>query len=216
MSHGRSAWWGAALGLMPGVLMPIMRDLSDMLAISTMLMGLIAWRSGRRWAAAALLAVAVLAREPMTLAVVAIGVESVATWWTTGHSTASLRRVAQRAWPALMIPTLAFFGWQAYIHLDVQRLGAGVAQASTAPVTSLVGYAGELKPILAAPLTAYSAWDLLYLGLMVAGSLLAVVRLRRGVDALAVSALLCAALLLFILFGDAWGRPATAPRCSAP
>ena len=71
--RGRSVWWALAVGLTPGLVMGTLRDLGDPLATAAMLGGLIAYERGRRWPAAALLALAVLAREPMIVAVAAVG-----------------------------------------------------------------------------------------------------------------------------------------------
>jgi hypothetical protein len=212
VAHGRSAWWGAVIGLTPGLLMPVLRDLSDVLAVTTMLGGLLAWRADRRWTAAGLLSVAVLSREPMTLAVAAIALEVIVGCWTFRHRSGSVRHALRRCWPVLVVPTLAFVAWQVYIQIDVQRVGAGVARAAGTAVPSLAGYAGELHTIFAAPLSAYSLWDLLYLTAMAVASVVAVVRLRHGINAPAVAAVLFAAVLVVILFGDPWGET----RYSAP
>jgi len=212
VANGRSPWWGAVIGLTPGLLMPVLRDLSDVLAVTAMLGGLLAWRVNRRWTAAGLLSVAVLAREPMTVAVVAITVEAIAQGWSACHEPGTFRHAVRRSWPTIVLPTLMFAGWQIYIHIAVQRAGVGAAQLGASPVPSLAGYAGELHTIFAAPLSAYSLWDLVYLGLMAAGSIVALTRLRHGVNALSVSAVLFAAVLVVIVFGDPWGEA----RYSAP
>ncbi len=212
VAHGRSAWWGAVIGLTPGLLMPMLRDLSDVLAVTTMLGGLLAWRLNRRWTAAGLLSIAVLAREPMTLAVVAITVEVLAQGWSARHEPGTVRRAVRRSWPTIVMPTLAFAGWQIYIHIAVQQAGIGAAQLGASPVPSLAGYAGELHTIFAAPLSAYSLWDLVYLGMMAIASIIAFVRLRQGITAPAVAAVLFAAVLMVIVFGDPWGET----RYSAP
>lgn len=211
-TRGRSPWWGAVIGLMPGLLMPVLRDLSDVLAITAVLGGLLAWRVNRRWTAAGLLSIAVLAREPMTLAVVAITLEVIAQCWTGRREPGAFRRAVRRGWPTIVLPTLVFAGWQIYIHIAVQRVGVGAAQLGGSPVPSLTGYAGELHAIFAAPLNRYSLWDLSYLGMMAAASVAAVVRLRHGIGAISVSAVLFAAVLVVILFGDPWGET----RYSAP
>lgn len=212
VARGRSPWWGAVIGLMPGVLMPVLRDLSDVLAITAMLGGLLAWRVNRRWTAAGLLSIAVLAREPMTLAVVAITLEVLAGWWSARHQPGAIGDAVRRSWPTTVLPALLFAGWQIYIHIAVQRVGVGAAQLGASPVPSLTGYAGELRTIFAAPLNRYSLWDLSHLGLMAAASVTAVVRLRHGVSAMSVSAVLFAAVLVVIVFGDPWGET----RYSAP
>ena len=212
MRTGHSAWWGLAVGLMPGLLMPALRDLSDVLAVTTMLMGLIAWRCEHRWRAAALLAVAVLAREPMTLAVAAIAVDAAARWWSERRSPGALRAALRRAWPAVLVPAAAFYGWHLYVQLHVHVRGVATGQATSAPVTSLTGYIGELHTIFAHRLGASGLWDLAYVALMVAGSVLGLLALRRGLRAPAIAALLFAGTLLVVLFGDWWGET----RYSAP
>lgn len=210
--QGHSAWWGLAIGLMPGLFMPLLRDLSDVLAITTMLGGLIAWRTSRRWLTAALLAIAVLSREPMTLAVVAVAVDGAVGWWSQRCRPGSGRAALRAVWPAVVIPAAAFVGWQAYLHIRVSAVPGGAMQATGTPVSSLMGYLGELHAIFSRPLWPIGVWELGYIALMVAGSLVALALLRRGPRAPTVAALLFAGTLMIILFGDWWGET----RYSAP
>src|SRR6185436_5709324 len=73
---GMSGWWALAIGLSPGVVLAVLRDLSEPLAIAGLVSGLAAWRMRRPWVAGGALTAAVLAREAMALAVVAIAIEA--------------------------------------------------------------------------------------------------------------------------------------------
>jgi len=75
--RGRCGWWSLGLALQPAFAYAVLADLSDALAVAALVGGLIAYWERRRWTAAALLTVAVLAREPMLLAVAAIGIDLV-------------------------------------------------------------------------------------------------------------------------------------------
>ena len=115
--RGRSTLWALALGLTPGVLLPTLRDLSDPLAIATVVAGILLWEQRRRAPAAALLTVAVLARETMIVAVVAVAIDAAVRAWSGRGEPGSLRKVAREAWPVVLVPAAAFVGWQIYIGI---------------------------------------------------------------------------------------------------
>ena len=81
------------IGLMPGLLMPTLRDLTDTVAIAAGLAGLLAWRCERRWWAAGLLTVAVLSREPMSIVAAAIAIESGVCSWRARRQSGAVRRI---------------------------------------------------------------------------------------------------------------------------
>lgn len=207
--RGWSCWWALAIGLMPGLLMPTLRDLTDTLAIATMLGGLLAWESGRRWWAAAILAVAVLAREPMALAVVAIAIDAGGRWWRTRREPAALRRAGRHAWPAVVVPGAAFVGWQAYIHFRVRSGGAAASPPVLPPFKDFVD---EVRSAINNESPFVALWDIIYLGLVLAGMGAALALVRRGTMAAGVAAVLFAVNLTVIVFGDQWGDT----RYSAP
>jgi hypothetical protein len=206
--RGRSCWWSLAVGLMPGLLMPTLRDLSDTLATASMLGGLLAWYGGRRWWAGGLLALACLSREPMTLAVVAIGVDAVALWWRARHQAGALRRIIGQAWPAVIVPATAYLGWRAYIHV---RVGA-MASPDTPGFPPFKDFVDEVRTMTAGTITFAAVWDVVYLGLILIGMGEAVWLLLRRVTAAGMTALLTAVSLTVVYFGDQWGDT----RYSAP
>src|SRR5205823_7098706 len=103
-SRGWSGWWALVVGLQAGFLTGTLRDLSDPLAAASVVAAMIMWQRHRRWLAAAFLTVAVLAREPMALAVVAIAVETAVSAWRARGRRGALRPIVRRAWPAVVVP----------------------------------------------------------------------------------------------------------------
>ncbi|MGH2859269.1 MAG: AZOBR_p60025 family cell surface glycopolymer formation protein [Solirubrobacteraceae bacterium] len=202
--RGWSVWWALAVGALPGLLMPTLRDLTDPLATCAMLGGLLAWSSGRRWWAAGLLALAALSREPMAAAVAAVLVDGlVRAWRARGHRT-QLRRIASRAWPPVILPAAAYAAWQLYIRLQVPDVHGSVhVAASAAPAGAATAFLSRLAPMLRGFGTAASAWEMVYVALMLAGMLASIVIARRG-SALGVAALLLSATLLVAPFDDQW------------
>jgi hypothetical protein len=201
-SRGWSDWWALAIGLTPGFVLATMRDLSDPLAIACMLGGLLTWQRGRRWWTAALLTVAVLAREPMTLAVVAIAVDAVVRWWRSRREPGALRRAVRHTWPAVIVPAAGFLVWQVYIQ---SRYGSGAAATSPPVLPPFKDFVEEARRAIDHDSTLAAAWDLAYLALMLAGLGAALTLLRRGVTTAGVAALLFALNLTVIIFGDQWG-----------
>jgi hypothetical protein len=209
--RGWSGWWALGVGLLPGLQYAVLGDLSDALAVTTMLGGLIAWRHRRHRAAAALLTVACLAREPMMLAVLAIGIETTLDVRRRVHQPGgSLRRaVREGSWTPLLVPVAAFCAWQLYIHARVGVSTSAPWTAFAAPFTQVVA---ELRHALQNATPIDGAWDLLYLTGMLAGIGLAIAHARRGRSATALAALLFALVLPVLTFGYAWSYT----RLSAP
>jgi hypothetical protein len=204
--RGWSGWWGLAVGLLPGFAYALLGDLSDALAVAAMLGGLLAWRRDRRWLAAGLLSVAVLAREPMALAVLALAVTGAA---RAGRGRGRAARLKRELFPLVVLPTLVFIGWQLYIRA---RLGASTSAPGSAFTAPFGGIAAELRHALAAGSTVDAIWDVCYLVLMCAGIAVAIELVRRRASAPAVAALLFALTLPFLSFGGAWSYT----RLSAP
>ncbi|MGA2012981.1 MAG: hypothetical protein ABSH51_20915 [Solirubrobacteraceae bacterium] len=208
-TRGRSEAWGLAAGLLPGFLFATMGDLSDVLAVSAMLCGLIMWRRRRCWWAAGLLSVAVLAREPMMLAVAGVALEVGARAWQGGRLGAGARALARAAWPACAVPVLAFAAWHAYIQL---RYGGSTADPGTAFALPFVAVWREAQRAAHGASIVHGAWDLTYLALMLLGIGASVELLRRGCSAPAIAAVLFSLSLLVLTFGNDWSYT----RLSAP
>ena len=197
-SRGSSGWWALAVGLAPGVVLAVLRDLSEPLAVAGMVSGLVAWRMRRPWVAGAALTAAVLAREVMVLAVVAIAVEVL---W---------RRFRRRDEPvvadalrACVLPLSAFVAWQLYLLDRFDRL----ASSTTPPGQFRAPLAGLLDSADGAISDASlgSAWDLGYLLLVVGAVVVAVLAARHGPGAPAVAALCFGAVAVLVDYdADHW------------
>jgi hypothetical protein len=205
--RGWSTLWALVIALMPGMLMPTLRDLSDPLATASILAGLLLWRSGRRWPAALALTVAVLTREVMMVAVVAVAADAAIRAWKAREVPGELHRVARRVWPVVVLPSAAFFAWQAYI---TARYGGPVGGADLSlPLVNLVQEVWESihhgPPLLA-------AWDLVYVLLIVAATVTALMSLRQRVTIISLGTCALAVGVLVPTLGDVWSDT----RLSAP
>lgn len=207
--RGLSGWWGLAVGLLPGLQFATMGDMSDALAVAAMLGGLMAWREQRRWLAGALLGLAALAREPMVLAVAAVGLEAAAGCYSQRHRPGALRRAVRNVWPTVALPAGLYGAWQVYLHT---RGAPGTSAPGTAFQPPFKGLLDEVNRALAHGLGAAPVWDLAYLALMVAGVVVSFVLLRRGALAPAIAAVLFGLVLLILTFGNDWSYT----RLSAP
>jgi hypothetical protein len=105
-ARGWSGWLALAVGLTPGVLMTILRDLTDVVGLAAALGALWAWSERREWLTAGALALAVLARETMLILAAVLAYDA----WRRR------RRGEQAMHPAGLIgPALAcFVAWEAY------------------------------------------------------------------------------------------------------
>ena len=207
-----------AVGLTPGLVMGTLRDLSDPLATTAMLGGLIAYERGRRWPAATLLTLGVLAREPMIVAVVAVGVDMLAGLWRARSAPDSRRRVAH-AWPAVILPMVIFAGWQLYTksltlpaapstpapHARAAPTTRAPAGSDTLVLPPFSDFRTEIRRTTTIDTAPSAVWDLVYIALVLAGMVAAVAALRRGPWASTVTAVLTSAVLTVIFFGDEWG-----------
>jgi hypothetical protein len=198
-SRGRSGWWALAVGLNPGMVLAVLRDLSEPMAVAALIGGLVAWRSRRPGVAAVALTVAVLAREVMVLGVLAIAVE--AAWRLVVRRD---RGAIRRAAPVCLVPAAAFVAWQAYVAQRFDSLAASSTPDNqfATPLDGLIDSAD--RALSDASLTG-GGWDLVFLALMAAAVVVAAAGLRRGLRAPAVAAACFAALLVVIDFGgDHW------------
>lgn len=204
---GRSPWWALAVGLTPGLLMPVLRDLTDPLATAAMLGGLLAWERRRRWWAGALLATATLAREPMIVAVAGVAADSAAQAWRARGDRAAVGRALRAAWPVAAVPVGVFVAWQAYIRLrydPAAAVGGGGPLTPTPNLRLFGSFVAELHRTLRQDSAVAAAWDITYMALVlcaITGSLLV---LRRGITAAGVTAVLLAAMLPVVYFDDEW------------
>lgn len=219
-SLGRSAWWGLAAGLTPGLVMGTLRDLSDPLATAAMIGGLVAYERGRRWPAAGLLALAALAREPMIVAVAAVAADVVWGLWRGRSGTRAQRRAPLRAWPVLLLPIVLFAGWQVYIKgLSVPPVAPAPPAAQVASVLKARAPAGsdtfnlppgrdfrdEIRRSVHDDPGPAAAWDIAYIGLLIVAIAAALLTLRRGLLAPTMAALLSGAVVSVVYLGDQWG-----------
>lgn len=213
--RGRSVWWGLAAGLTPGLVMGTLRDLSDPLATAALIGGLVAHARDRRLGAAALLTLAVLAREPMIVGVAAVAADALGRLWVARHDPASRRRIV-RVWPVIVLPAVAFLAWQAYTRgLPVPRAhppistGTGVTSAGVGSDTLALppgsNIRTEIRRTLSHDAAGPAIWELAYWVLLAAGAVSALALVRRGLRAATVTALLSAAIVTVIFLGDQWG-----------
>lgn len=208
----RRGWptqWAAAMALTPGLLLPMLRDLSDPLATTCLLAGVLLAQSRRRWSAATALTLAVLTREVAILVVLALGLELGVRAWRARGKPGGWRAVIQRAWPVVVVPIAAFCAWQAYVTV---RYGGLLGTSDTGGIPGL-NLVQEIRTSIAtAPTFAFAAWDTMYVVLMIAGIVAAAASLRRGISIPGVAACGVAIGILLPTFGDPWSDT----RVSAP
>lgn len=198
--RGWSTLWAVALGLFPGLLLSMLRDLPTPLAVACSLGGILAWTSSRRRLAVPLLVVAVLAREETLVVVLALAIETAVRAWNVRGTPGAARRIARDAWPAVVLPTVAFAAWHVYVSI---RTGGSMGGAGiTVP---LVHFISQLRAATTAP-AGMLAWEVAYLLLMIAAVAASVRSVRRGVTITSVAAALFALTFLFAPFNDVWGQ----------
>jgi hypothetical protein len=206
-----SGWWALAIGLSPGVVLAVLRDLSEPLAIAGLVGGLVAWRMRRPWVAGGALTAAVLAREAMVLAVVAIAVEAV--WRRLARRDAGVVGDALRA---CALPVSVFVAWQLYLLDRFDRLASSTTPEGQfgAPLAGLLDSAD--RAISDASLGSV-AWDLGYLLLVLAAVVVAVLAVRRGPSAPVVAAVCFAVVAVLVDYdADHWNfTRLTAPLMAA-
>ncbi len=204
--RGWSPWWALCVGLLPGFIVATVGDMSDILATSTMLAGLMLWQSRRYWPAGALLAIAVLTREPMILAVASIGLEMAARGWSARRRGAPPDPAVARAWPVLAVPAAAFLTWQLYLRI---RFPGAVVDPGSA--YQFAAFITEVRRSLRAGGFA-GLWNVVYLILMLAGVLVSLRLAAHWFRASAIAASLFGMSLLVLTFGSDWSYT----RLSAP
>jgi hypothetical protein len=205
-SHGHSGWFALAVGLTPGVLMTILRDLTDVVGLAAAVGALWAWSVRRERLAALALVLAVLSRETMLVLVAILAYDA----WRR-------RRGGERTvHPALLaLPAVACFAaWQAYATWRFDGEIPWFTAPSSLWHAPSVGLAQALPDLLDQPASEV-AWDLAYLGLTAAAVVAAVVVVWRDRSA---TALFCAAqAAIVVLLGEAfWIDHWSFTRVTAP
>ena len=206
----RRGWptlWALAIGLAPGMLLPMLRDLSDPLATACVLVGVLMWQARRRAPAVLALTAAVLTREVTIALIVGLAAEVGVRIWRTRTTPGAWRPILAEAWPVLGIPTLVFLLWHTYITV---RAGSMLGSSDvTLPFVNMVQEV--VRSLRTGPIT-IALWDTAYVALMFAGVLLAARSLRHRVTVLSVSACALCASVVLPVFGDFWSDT----RLSAP
>jgi hypothetical protein len=196
--HGRSGLWAVAAALMPGMLLPAQRDLSDPLATAAVLAGVLLWRSRRRWPATLALTVAVLTREVMMVVVAAVVVDGVLRAWQVRAQAGAARSILAGAWPVAAIPTVMFAAWHLYA---TARYGGSLGSApADVPMLNLLQ---EVRWSLRSG-AAYGGWDLAYVALVVAAVAAAVASLLHRVTLISLATCAVALGVLIPRMGDLW------------
>jgi hypothetical protein len=205
--RGWSTLWAVPIALMPGMLLPVLRDLSDPLATATMLAGLLLWAGGRRWPAALALTVAVLSREVMVLAVLAVAAEAGVRMWRSRGEPGAWRAILAAVWPVIALPAAAFALWEAYVTI---RYGGAVGGSDVGlPFVNLVN---EVTSSIRQDPAPEAGFDLIYVLLMVAASAAAFRSLRNRVTVTSAGAAALSLGVLVPTLGDVWSDT----RLSAP
>lgn len=205
--RGWSLRWTIALAVMPGMLLPVLRDLSDPLATACVLIGVLLAQSGKRWWAALALTVAVLTREATIAIVLALAIELGVRAWRQRGRPGGWRAVLQAGWPAIALPVAAFGLWEGYVAL---RYGGLVGTSNAAfPGFNLLQ---EVRWSVAGHTFTFAAWDVVYIGLTVVGIGAAVASVRRGMTLPGLAA--CAASLGVLI--PTLGDPYSDTRLTAP
>jgi hypothetical protein len=159
-SRGRSPWWALVYMLSIPVAIGVVRDLSDPLAVSFLVAGVVWWLEGRT-----LPAVVALAACPLTREVYIIPVATIAL--------IELIRGRRAALPWL-VPVAVFAAWQVYVRLALEAsVTKGVDQPSAVP---LVGAARKLREVLRTDWIGGANWEVLFLALMLLTPLYLLVR----------------------------------------
>jgi len=199
-SRGWSPLWALAVGLLPGFLLATLRDLTDPLATASVIGGLLAWNSRRRALAASLLTVAVLGREVMILAVLAVLVDAGIRAWRSRTLERAPWRTLREVWPVIAVPTAALICWQVYV---AARYGTVLQGAGTTKpfVTFIYG----MRDATRLGSSSSGAWDIAYELLILAATAAAVLSMRRRLSVLIIGAVLLALSVAIGRFSPIWG-----------
>jgi hypothetical protein len=111
--YGRSTWWGIAVAASPALVMALARDLTEPLATAALIVGLLLWTRGRRWAASLAFTGAVLCRETVLVVLLGMGVWCLVQLVRGGGRRA--RRTNALQILALCVPAAVEIGWQLHV-----------------------------------------------------------------------------------------------------
>jgi hypothetical protein len=112
---GLSPWFGLAVALNPGLVYSASVLTSEAAGLAALLVGLYAWRRGRRWPAAAALAAACLIKEPFVLVPAGIALFELVTWLRgRDASFVPFRALLLRVVPLVLAP-VPFACWYLYV-----------------------------------------------------------------------------------------------------
>ena len=146
-------WLALAFALSIGMVIGVVNDLSDPLAASLFVAGLIWWLDGRTAPAVVALAACLLARETFILPVALVCVSE------------ALRTRGRAAFPWLF--PLAVFGiWQLYIRLALA--GSPTEGSEKHMIVPLLGAARKVREVLCKDITGTANWELLFVGFLLA------------------------------------------------
>ena len=196
--RGISPMWALAISLSPGMLLPMVRDLSDPLSTACVLAGVLLWQARRRWPAALALTAAVLTREVMIVLVIAVALEAAHRAWRERRSPQAWRAVVAQAWPVVLVPAGVFAVWQIYVMI---RAGGPLGTSpAMIPFTNMTQEIARAVPVAGG----IGFVDIIWVVLMAVAVGLSVRCLRAGATALSVAA--CALCVSVVLpeFGDFW------------
>jgi hypothetical protein len=172
---GRHVLWGLLLAAYFGLVTSVSRDTAEPLAAAFLLVGLVALRARRPWAAALLLACGALTRETVMVAVAAIGLVRLVTLVRT-------RSLPGRDDLPWLLPSAVFAAWQLVIFAvtgSVALATDGSRNAGAPFSAPLHALAFNLNHLNTARFDKYDLWLLEFFGLVVA-SLAATAVLRAS------------------------------------
>lgn len=188
---GRSPWTGALIGLLPGCLLGLCRDLCDPMAVVLVTASFIFFDRGKVGWACVLLSAALLTRETAAIALAMLLADSL---------------VRRRFRDAAMVALSAapFIAWTAYVWAQIgEPPWRGGTGNFGAPFAAMLKYAGQL-------LKGGSAVDRTFFALFVAQALaclpIAAVHLWKRRDAMA-AAFAVFAVMPFLMSRHVWVEP---------
>jgi hypothetical protein len=199
----RRGWnpaWAFAVGLAPGIVLSTTRDLSDVLAATAMLGGLMAWSRGRSRLSAALLTLAALSREPMALAAVAVGLDLICRCWRVRTSRSAVRSTLRGRWLPVIAPIAAYGGWLLYVSAVAGGASGSVVTADNPTFPPFRPFYAAIKLVIDAGSPGPIVFALLYLGLVLAAIVASLFMLWRHRSAPVFMAVLYGWLVLPVSF----------------
>lgn len=196
--RGISPLWALGITLSPGMLLPMLRDLSDPLSTACVLAGVLLWHARRRWPAALALTAAVITREVMVVLIAAVAIEVAVRAWRERHQPGVWRATLREAWPVVLVPTVVFAIWQLYVMI---RAGGPLGTSpAMIPFTNMTQEIAHAIPVAGG--TGFV--DIIWVVLMAVAVGLSVRCLRAGLSALSMAAVALCISVVLPEFGDFW------------